>query len=440
MSTDLPRILVIDDQQTILDSFSQLLEHSVAGSHDSALDELDRALGGEATRTQSLRVVAAPRYDVRYSLQGVGGVGECRAAAVSGRPFSLAFIDIHMPPGIDGVETAVQLWREQPNLEIVLCTAYSTYSWHDILAKLLHRDQLVILRKPFDPIEVRQLAACLSEKWRRGRALAHRMEELEAQIASEVSRRLQIELARSQKFEALGRLAAGIAHEINTPTQYIQSSLEYLSGACAQLAGDQIPGLPAPQADDIAGAIRDALIGVERVTAIVRSVREYAHTSHARRELVDLNRQIRMAAELARSEYKRDAELILDLEEVAPIPGHADELGRAILNLVVNAAHAIHARGTPAKCGQITIASRATEGGVMISISDTGIGIEPVNRERVFEPFFTTKTLGDGTGQGLAIVRATIVERHHGSIHFDSVVGQGTTFYLSLPRDTEAAL
>jgi two-component system, NtrC family, sensor kinase len=444
MTTERAGILVIDDQETILENFARLLEPTSAAAiaaSDNALDELDAAIAGSSSR--QIPTVAIPQYRVRYARQGAEGVRECAAAAAAGTPFSVAFIDIHMPPGIDGVETATQLWRDQPDLEIVLCSAYSNYSWHAILHRLVVRDQLVILRKPFDPIEVRQLAACLSEKCRRGRSLARRMEQLEAQVQSEVARRMQIELQRSQKFEALGRLAAGIAHEINTPMQFIQSSVEFLRETLGQLTsrlerGEGCAGVLDSVLVEIPAALSDAAEGVARVTAIVGSVREYAHTSHRAAELVDLNRQIRMAAELARNQYKHDAELALDLGEIPNVLGNADELGRAILNLLVNAAQAIHAARTSragggAARGRIGITSRATAQAITIDISDTGTGITPEDRDRVFEPFFTTKSLGQGTGQGLAIARAAIVERHHGALTFDSTPGAGTTFHIWLP-------
>lgn len=418
-----PNILIVDDQETILDSFATLLGPPSAGDQDIMLDELEVAMGGVPANT-----VTTPTYQLRYARQGLDAIRECEIALAENRPFSVAFLDIHMPPGIDGVETAVRLWKLQPDLEIVLCTAHAMYSWHAILARLPVRDQLVILRKPFDPIEVRQLASCLSEKWRRGRAVARRMAELEHVIAREVARRLEIELRGSQKFEALGRLAAGIAHEINTPSQFIRSSIDYL-GEVFAIAGE---ALPAGTRADIASAIEDAASGVERITTIVRSVREYAHSGGQRHEPVDLNRQVRMAAELARSQYKHDAELELDLGELPLINGTADELGRAVLNLVVNAAQAIHARKDATR-GRITITTRATPNAVELAVADTGAGIAADDRDRIFEPFFTTKPLGEGTGQGLAMVRATVVDRHHGTLRFDSTPGQGTTFYISLP-------
>jgi two-component system NtrC family sensor kinase len=440
MSPEPARILIADDHESVLADFAQLLDAPVA-AEAAELDALEDALGGAA----AVPAAIAPRYHVRYVRNGADAVREAAAASAAGRPFAVAFVDVQMPPGIDGVETAAQLWRDHPELEIVLCTAYTDYSWQAIAARLPTPDQLVILRKPFEPIEIRQLAACLSEKWRRGRALAQRVLALEARVAK--AARVQIELERAQKFDALGRLAAGIAHEINTPIQYIQSSLEYLDDAFAKVAvavraqrarlvasGADDPACAAIDAllDEVPGSLADAGEGVRRVCAIVRGIRDYAHPCQRQHDAVDLNRQIRVAAELARCEYRHDAELVLDLGELPLVPGNADELGSAIVNLLVNAAQAVHARRT-GTMGRITITSRATPDLVTIDVADTGTGIAPEDRERVFEPFFTTKAIGEGTGQGLAIARATIVDGHHGTLTFDSELGRGTVFHLRLP-------
>ncbi len=424
--TMLPSILVVDDQEPIIEMFAKLLGVDAHQSSDASisLDDLEAALGGEVKA--SVRA-GLPTYDMHYARQGLEGVQACQRAIARGTPFSVAFVDVHMPPGIDGVETAIALWKLQPDLEIVLCTAHAIYSWQEILAKVPRRDQLLILRKPFDAIEVRQLAACLSEKTRRGRELAARMQELEARVEHEVGRRLEVELAHHQKFEELGRLAAGIAHEISTPAQYIQSSLDFLDELVTEMVDSPVI---TPPLDDLRTAVKDATHGVGRITAIVRSVREYSHTS-TEPEPLDLNHQVRIASELASSQYKYDAELALDLEEVPPIQGHADEVGRAIMNLLINAAHAIRAKPHRG-LGTITVATRATSGGVSVSISDTGTGIAPEHHEKVFEPFFTTKPRGVGTGQGLPLVRTTM-ERHGGSIQFETQHGVGTTFTLQFP-------
>jgi two-component system NtrC family sensor kinase len=435
------RILVVDDQDAILDDFARLLEPAAPTASANALDALERQISG--TPFRGVPVVAAPlpppRYHVRYVRQGADAVRAAHDAADRGAPFGVAFVDVHMPPGIDGIETVAALWQANPALEVVLCTAYSDYSWQAIQARLGNRDQLLILRKPFDPIEVRQLAACLSEKWRRGRQLAQRLHDLEAQVAAEVEARLAQEVAlhSAQKFDALGRLAAGIAHEINTPTQFIQSSLEFLEDAVGQLQRSlegQVDAGSAALLAELPSAVADATEGVARVTRIVRSVREYAHPGSGRaREPVDVNHQLRAIVELARPEYKTDADVVLDLGELPPVPGHAEDLGRVFLNLLVNAAQAIHAVRRPGGRGQITIRSRHVGDDVQVHVTDTGGGIPAAVQARVFDPFFTTKPVGEGTGQGLMFARATVVDGHHGTLTFDTELGVGTTFHVTLP-------
>lgn len=435
------RVLVVDDQEAVLADFARLLDPPLAPAED-VLDEIELSLGGTHTGPAQGR----RGYHLRYVRQGADAVREVAAAAAAGSPFAVAFVDVQMPPGIDGVETVTRMWRDQPDLEVVLCTAYADYSWEALRERLTAHDQLVILRKPFDPIEVRQLAACMSEKWRRGRKLAERVISLEARVA--VAARMQVELERAQKFEALGRLAAGIAHEISTPIQYIQSNLEFIGEGIAKLAGT-VHGLhqrvaalggSAPPTDaldlltvELPQAIAAANDGVRRVTGIVRSIRDYAHPSR-QHEPVDINRQIRAVVELARGQYKYDIDLVLQLGELPMVPGHSDQLGSVILNLLINAAQAIQgSRDGSGPRGRITVTSRATAEQVIVEVADTGPGIAEAHRDLVFELFYTTKPIGEGTGQGLAIARATVVDGHHGTLTFESEPGRGTTFRICLP-------
>src|SRR5262245_783221 len=164
------RIMIVDDNEAIHHDFRQILDRGEQAATAASLDDLERAFGGEP-------VAARPKpiaYDLHFLSQGEDAVRAVAAARAEGRPFGTAFVDIRMPPGIDGVETIERIWRIQPELEVVLCSAYSDYSWNDLSARLNPGDRLVVLRKPFDPIEVRQLAACLTEKWQRGRILDER--------------------------------------------------------------------------------------------------------------------------------------------------------------------------------------------------------------------------------------------------------------------------
>jgi PAS domain S-box-containing protein len=274
---------------------------------------------------------------------------------------------------------------------------------------------------------------------------------------------MEVQLRQAQKLEAIGQLAAGIAHEINTPTQYVgdntrffQESFksinpmlgmyqELLQGArnntltpetlarAEQILKDSdLPYL----LEQIPTAINETLEGVERVTKIVRAMKEFSHPGNQQRANADLNRAIETTVTVARNEWKYVAEVKLDLDPALPmVPCYVGQFNQAILNLVINSSHAIAdvVKQSPGAKGTITIRTRRDGDHVEVRVSDTGTGIPEAIRPRVFEPFFTTKDVGQGTGQGLTIVYSSVVKKHGGTIGFESEVGKGTTFILRLP-------
>jgi signal transduction histidine kinase/HAMP domain-containing protein len=274
-------------------------------------------------------------------------------------------------------------------------------------------------------------------------------------------RRLERELAAAQKLESIGRLAAGVAHEINTPLQFVTDNVQfvrtgiddlksvvaaYRSLQTAAAGGDGVAAAvraaqDAEQAADLDYllentplAIGDAVGGLQRITTIVRSMKEFAHPDQAQKACADLNHAITSTLVVAHNEYKYVANLETDFEELPLVMCHLGEINQVVLNLVVNAAHAIAdvVRDTGA-LGTITVRTRRIGPQVEISIADTGGGIPESVREKIFDPFFTTKEVGKGTGQGLAIARTVVVKKHQGSLRFESEMGVGTTFYIHLP-------
>jgi signal transduction histidine kinase len=188
--------------------------------------------------------------------------------------------------------------------------------------------------------------------------------------------------------------------------------------------------------EEIPSAVKQSLEGVERVTKIVRAMKEFSHPGTREKAPADLNRAIESTVTVARNEWKYVAELKLELDpELPPVPCLIGEFNQCIVNLVVNASHAIGdaIKGKPGAKGTITIRSRREGEFAEVRVSDTGTGIPEAIRPRIFEPFFTTKGLGQGTGQGLAIIYGTIVRRHGGTVTFETQVGKGTTFIVRLP-------
>ncbi|MFQ5731527.1 MAG: PAS domain S-box protein [Planctomycetaceae bacterium] len=272
-------------------------------------------------------------------------------------------------------------------------------------------------------------------------------------------KQLQCELAQAQKLESVGQLAAGIAHEINTPTQYVGDNTRFLKDGFGDLCTtlDKFETLlqaakngtvdeqlvaeveaTLEQADveylreEIPQAIDQSLDGVERVAKIVRAMKEFSHPGGDEKSLVNLTEAIETTITVARNEWKYVAEIATDfdseLPQVSCLPG---ELNQVFLNLIVNAAQAIgDALGDDAtNKGTITVGTRRDGEWAVIFVRDTGTGIPDDVRARIFDPFFTTKEVGKGTGQGLAIARSVVVDKHGGTIDCETEPGQGTTFH-----------
>jgi len=274
---------------------------------------------------------------------------------------------------------------------------------------------------------------------------------------------LESQLMQAQKLESIGQLAAGIAHEINTPTQYIGDNTRFLQDSWRELLGvveayrgalleARVAPLTPARIDaceaaaaaadldylvaEVPKAIQQSLEGVARVTKIVSAMKEFSHPGTGEKTHVDINRAIEGTMTVARNEWKYVAEAVTDFDASIPpvlcLPG---EFNQVILNIVVNAAHAIaDVVGRDAKTkGTITVSTKRIDSWVEIRISDTGGGIPEPIRAKIFDPFFTTKEVGKGTGQGLAIARSVIVDKHAGTIHFETEAGRGTTFIIRLP-------
>jgi PAS domain S-box-containing protein len=271
---------------------------------------------------------------------------------------------------------------------------------------------------------------------------------------------LEAQLAQAQKLESIGQLAAGVAHEINTPIQFVGDNARFLQTAfdgllglvevygrlrTAASAGAVDPALLEEVAereasadlaylmDEVPTASRQTIEGINRVASIVRALKEFAHPNQTERIATDVNHALLTTLTVARNEVKYVADVQTDLGELPLVVCQPGELNQVFLNIVVNAAHAIaDVVGASGARGRITIRTVAEDDWVLIAISDTGGGIPEAIRGRIFDPFFTTKAVGRGTGQGLALARA-FVERHGGSLTFETEPGRGTTFLVRLP-------
>jgi two-component system NtrC family sensor kinase len=568
------RILLVDDLASIHEDFRKILCPPAA---TAGLDADEAVLFGEPTST------AAIRFEMDSAFQGIEALEKVSASLLADAPYAMAFIDMRMPPGWDGVETAERLWQVDPRLQIVFCTAFSDYAWTEVLTRLDVRDRLLILKKPFDTIEVYQFANALTTKWQMTEQAAFKMSSLEEAVGERTReleqsremfrlmaestnavpftldltrgcftyigaqgiansgvpesewkhpgaldvivpresnqeirqrfdqcesgpfefvtalsqpngrrtevrwtgtceivagakilrglmlditelRRLGRELAAAQKLESVGRLAAGVAHEINTPVQFVSDNVHFVRTSMTDVAAviHAYRSLKdATQSSlDVAGAVRIAedaekaadldyilenapqaldssIEGLERIATIVRSMKEFAHPDQAQKTLADLNQAIRSTLVIANNEYKHVAELRTQFGDLPAIPCFLGEINQVVLNLLVNASHAISdVVKDSGNLGRLDVRTRLDGNEIEISISDTGTGIPESSRDKIFDPFFTTKEVGKGTGQGLAIARSVIVDKHRGTLRFETECGKGTTFFIRLPIDS----
>lgn len=273
-------------------------------------------------------------------------------------------------------------------------------------------------------------------------------------------RALEGQLRHAQKLEGIGQLAAGIAHEINSPTQFVTDNLTFLKdswksvsellghyrevirNASGTLPQQVMASLQEVErncdldfiATEVPRAIDQSLDGAGRVAKIVRAMKEFSHPDSADKTATDLNKSIDSTITVARNEWKYVSELVKDFAEDLPaVVCYPGDVNQVVLNLIINAAHAIKDKVKEGEKGQITVATRLRGDFVEISVADTGTGIPEMIRGRVFDPFFTTKEVGKGTGQGLALAYTVVVKKHGGKIWFETEVGKGTTFFVALP-------
>lgn len=453
------RILLIDDTPAIHQDFRKiLLQDTLTGAE---LDAVEAALFG-----QEVKASTAP-FELDSAYQGQEGLAKVHESILTNRPYALAFVDMRMPLGWDGVETIERLWQEDPRLQIVICTAYSDYSWEEVLDRLDARDRLLILKKPFDNIEVCQLANALTTKWDMTQRAALQMSELEEKVQErtveirrtsdalqvEIVERKQLEsqLVQSEKLASIGQLAAGVAHEINNPIGYISSNFGTLEGYYAGLlemlsayeAVEQTVGSPEVVAklkslrerveldflkEDIPLLMRESQQGLTRVRQIVQDLKDFSRIDSTQEwQWANLEQGIDSTLNIVASEVKYKADVVKEYGGIPDIECLPSQLNQVVLNLLVNAAQAMG----PER-GKIIIRTGAEGDNVWLEVADTGSGIAPQSLPRIFDPFFTTKPIGKGTGLGLSLSYG-IVQKHNGRITVQSEVGVGTTFRVVLP-------
>lgn len=556
------RILIVDDNSSIHTDFRKILCPSNGGGAD--LIEDAAAIFG-----RRLLAPAEQSFQLDSAYQGEEALRMVEAALAAGNPYAVAFVDVRMPPGWDGVETISRIWAVCPDLQVVICTAYSDHSWEEITAQVGKTESLFILKKPFDNVEVLQLAHALTQKWTLQHELKGRLSNLETLVTErtkdlreanaslrreaaereaaqaallrseerfskafhanpvpialvtasdhrfldanesfremtgytcEELRELQIgalqlkyengdaedlqglhgkeasicsksgakrevlvsteaialadqrcvltllvdvteqrllekKLRSAQKLEALGQLAAGVAHNFNNILGVI------LGHASLQLQ--------TPASGDVEKSLQEIASAAERGAGLVRQLLAAAQQQRKDEEALDLNAVVLRTKHLLAPLLGQHIQLTCDAAENLPsIVGDQSNIEQVLMNLVLNARDALPKGGriniwtTLAEINEVHAAAvpQARTGTfVQLSVADNGTGMDAATLERIFEPFFTTKPVGVGTGLGLATVHG-IVGQHGGWLEVSSKPKQGSTFRVYLPISQSAAV
>jgi signal transduction histidine kinase len=431
------RILIVDDNPAIHADFKKILKPS---SPSKSLDDMEAEFFDEVSASEQ----HIP-FQLDSAFQGEEGFELVQQSIAAGRPYAMVFMDVRMPPGWDGIETTAKIWTIDPDIQTVICTAYADYSWDEMIAKLGITDRLVILKKPFDNVEVVQLAHALTEKWALRQKAQARMEDLEKVVAArtrelqKVNENLRTEMAeharteealrQSQKMEALGQLAGGIAHDFNNLLTVIRGQVQ-----CLVVEGQQTSsGLETLQQIDAAA---------ERAAKLTSQMLMFGRKKRMERQHLDLSQTLTQFGRMLHQLLGEDIAVEIQCPD-RPLGVFADlvMIEQVILNLAVNARDAMPRGGRlwiqldeiEVKAEDVQRNSKARTGKfATIKISDTGCGIPPEAMPHLFEPFFTTKEQGKGTGLGLATVYG-IVKQHEGWIEVETKPGQGTSFSLYFP-------
>lgn len=433
-------ILVIDDNRAIHDDFRKILCPASDGIQQAEAE----FLGGPAP------AAAQPAFGIDSAYQGAEGVAALRRSLEEGRPYAMAFVDVRMPPGMDGIETAERLWRLCPELQVVICTAHSDYSWQEMIHRLGNRDRLLVLKKPFAAIEALQLACALCEKWKLTQEArdhladtervveerTHELRETNERLQAEMEQRQQAEahLLRAQRLESIGTLASGIAHDLNNMLSPILMA-----------AGLLRTNLP-EESHDLVSMIETA---AGRAAGVVRQVLTFARGVEGERVLLQPRHLLREIVNVASETFPRNIRIQCDLpKDLGCLEGDATQLHQVLMNLCVNARDAMPDGGTlrieagtvdlDGPYASMTPGARAGRY-FTVRVSDTGTGIPQAILGKIFDPFFTTKALGKGTGLGLSTAIG-IVKSHDGFLDVRSELGKGTTFGIFLPIASEDAV
>ncbi len=415
------RILVVDDNEAIHDDFRKILANDDA---DGELEDLEASLFGDENSGSAQSMGA--KFELTFASQGAEGFQKAQQAVEAGTPFAVAFVDMRMPPGWDGLKTIEHIWKVDPNIQVVICTAFADYSWGEIIERLGRTDQLLILKKPFDNVEVSQLAISLTRKWTLARFAEMQREQLESMVQS---RTREIQAARDELVAAnriKSEFLANMSHEIRTPMNGILGFVDILvdDDGLSEEHRESIEFIK-HSADNLMGII-DQILDLSKVEN---------HTLALDNIDFDLELMLFDVCDIIKKRFTESpVEFIVDIENIpSTVSGDPTRVRQILMNLVDNAAKFTAE-------GHIVLRTCVEEEredsiAIQFAVEDTGIGIPEDQQAVIFESFrqadgSTTRKFG-GTGLGLAISKR-LVEQMGGQMWVDSTVGEGSMFCFQI--------
>jgi len=418
------RVIVIDDNPDIFDIFCDIL----CGKNDpNKLDEMEIDLFGHNHSPYPAGSLSMFNFELVYASQGKEGAERIRRAREEGKPFSLAFVDMRMPPGWDGIETIKHIWEIDPDIQTVICTAYSDYSWEEIVRYLGITDNLLILKKPFDLAEVSQIAIAMTTKWTLAKQAAMKMRDLEEMVEQQTGELIVAKEQAEKANQIKSDFLASMSHEIRTPMSGVIGMSEILLNT--DLDEEQRNYVEAINtSSEVLLTIINGILDFSKIEAGELSLESAPFD--VKKAVEDVVRVLNIQAE--KKGLKLDASFLPN--NLPRVSGDFVKVRQVIFNLGGNAVKFTHEGSVTIKVKMKTIDDNT--GQFHIDIEDTGIGMKPETLDHIFDKFIqagpdTTRKYG-GTGLGLTITKR-LVEMMGGSITVKSTPKKGTLFQVRLP-------
>ena len=405
------RILVIDDNPSIHKDFQTIL---LEEEESETLNALRDEVFGNKSNTDASKSI----YELDFASQGKEGCKKIKQACSEDRPYELAFVDMRMPPGWDGLKTIEHIWQVDPNVQVVICTAYSDYSWGEITERLGKSENLLILKKPFDSAEVAQLASALTEKWVLARQASLKMEQLEQMVKERTERQTELLEKVDNINKELKDFASIVSHDLKAPLRGIKSLATWILDDCSDKLGEQ------------ANEQMNLLLGrVERMYNLIEGVLQYSRAGRTEENVVQVNLDdfIPEAIDM----LVPPENISITIENTMPVIECAEtHVMQLFQNLLSNAIKYMDKQK-----GQIKVGCVEQDGFWEFSIADNGPGIEEKHFEKIFKMFqaLSVSEEFEGTGVGLTVAKK-IVELYGGNIWVESKTGKGSTFFFTLPK------